>query len=395
VADRKPNVLALCRHYPNRLLEHQGLWVQRQMHALAREGCGVTVLAPHPYWPPIPGPSDFTRLRALERRTREGSLEVFHPRFVTGPGFTTYVLEGASTYAAVRRLAGRLHSIRPFDLIHAHFSFPDGTAAVLLGRALGIPVVVTEHVLWRPWMEADGLVRRQAAWTLRHAAARVVVSRAVQSTVESVLGDCPPMHVIPVGVDGDVFTLKSKRPEDGEERLLFVGWVNYVKGMDVLIESLTEVVRRRPRVRLTIVGGALFRHKRQQQDELLQAIVKKGLATYVTYVGPHDAAGVAEFMRDSNALVLPSRRESCGSVLLEALASGTPVVATRCGGPEEIVTDDVGILVPPENPSALADALCAVLERPYDPSRLRSYALSSYSWDHLAKAYLNVYRSVL
>jgi glycosyltransferase involved in cell wall biosynthesis len=221
------------------------------------------------------------------------------------------------------------------------------------------------------------------------------VSRAVHSTIESVLGDCPPVHVIPVGVDGDVFTLKPERPDDGEERLLFVGWVNYVKGMDVLIESLTNVVRRRPRVRLTIVGGALFRHKRQQQEELLRAIAAKGLDTYVTFAGPRNAAGVAAFMRDSDALVLPSRRESCGSVLLEALASGTPVVATRCGGPEEIVTDDVGILVPPENPSALADALCAVLERAYDASRLRSYALSRYSWDGLAKAYLDVYRSVL
>jgi glycosyltransferase involved in cell wall biosynthesis len=100
-------------------------------------------------------------------------------------------------------------------------------------------------------------------------------------------------------------------------------------------------------------------------------------------------------MRDADALVLPSRRESCGAVLLEALACGTPVVATRCGGPEDIVTDAVGELAPPENPAALAEAMARVLARrgEFDAARLRGYALSRYSWDRLAEQYFALYRA--
>src|SRR5262249_4592836 len=82
-------------------------------------------------------------------------------------------------------------------------------------------------------------------------------------------------------------------------------------------------------------------------------------------------------MAQSAVVVLPSRAESFGATLIEAMACGTPVVATRCGGPEEVVTREVGQLVPPEDPAALAAALAAVLDRPaqYDPAGLRSYAL--------------------
>ena len=84
-------------------------------------------------------------------------------------------------------------------------------------------------------------------------------------------------------------------------------------------------------------------------------------------------------------------------MLLEALASGTPVVATRSGGPEAIVTDDVGVLTPLEDPVALAAGIEQVLDRhsKYDPVQLREYALSKFSWHRLAEAYLTLYRSVL
>jgi teichuronic acid biosynthesis glycosyltransferase TuaC len=396
MADRRLNVLVLSRNYPNPVLAHQGLWVQRQTHALARLGCDVAVVAPHPYWPPIPGPDEFTRLRQVPHQRREGTVDVFHPRFITGPGYSTYLADGASTYAAVRATVRRLHAARRLDIIHAHFSYPDGVVAVALGRSLGIPVVVTEHVLWKPWMENYPLVRRQAAWAVRHAAACVAVSKAVRDTMNAFIPPGPRIDVIPIGVDGTVFPLKTPRDAGGGDRILFVGWVNYIKGIDVLLDSMSLLVRERPNVHLTIVGGALFRHKMVQQEQLLQKVRDAGLDPYVTFAGPRDADGVAQFMRDSDVLVLPSRRESCGSVLLEALSSGTPVVATRCGGPEEIVTSGVGVLTPVEDPAALADGLRDVLDRrgAYEPARLRDYALANFSWDRLAQSYADLYRSV-
>jgi len=397
MTERRPHVLVLSRNYPNSILSHQGPWVQRQTLALARLGCPMTVLAPSPYWPPIPGPREIVRMRGIERYRREEGVDVHHPRFLAGPGQSLYALEAASTFASLAPVATRLHRKRPFDLIHAHFSYPDGVAAVVLGKRLGLPVVVTEHVLWTPWMRSYPLVRRQAVWGVRHAAAFAPVSHAVRRSMNGFVDTLrTPTHVIPVGVDGDVFRLKPPRGPGDRERLLFVGWINYIKGMDILIDSLSALVRRRPCLELTIVGGALFRHKQRQQEELLRKVEAAGLTAHVTFTGPQDAVGVARYMRESDVLVLPSRRESCGSVLLEALASGTPVVATRCGGPEELVTDDVGVLVPVEDSAALATGIEHVLDRrdSYDPVALRQYALSNFSWDRLGERYLAVYDSV-
>ena len=92
-----------------------------------------------------------------------------------------------------------------------------------------------------------------------------------------------------------------------------------------------------------------------------------------------------------------SRCESFGSVILEALASGTAIVATRSGGPEDIVTEEVGRVVPVDDPAALAVALEQVLEERsrFEPSRLRAYALERFSWDRVAVEYLDIYRQAI
>jgi glycosyltransferase involved in cell wall biosynthesis len=102
-------------------------------------------------------------------------------------------------------------------------------------------------------------------------------------------------------------------------------------------------------------------------------------------------------MRRSAVCVLPSRRESFGAVLVEALACGTPVVATRCGGPEDVVHDGVGTLVPVEDEVALADGLKLVLSNggSYDPCQLRSWALEHFSWESVGTATSDLYREAL
>jgi glycosyltransferase involved in cell wall biosynthesis len=102
-------------------------------------------------------------------------------------------------------------------------------------------------------------------------------------------------------------------------------------------------------------------------------------------------------MQESAVLVLPSRHESLGMVLVEALACGTPVVATRCGGPEDIVDDDVGLLVPPEDPAALADGLAqtlGALDR-YEPAVLRERTLARFGSRAISERLSALYREAL
>jgi len=102
-------------------------------------------------------------------------------------------------------------------------------------------------------------------------------------------------------------------------------------------------------------------------------------------------------MQESALLVLPSRRESLGLVLAEALACGTPVLSTRCGGPEDIVTDEVGVLVPPEDPEALANGIEQLLARreSFEPNRLRAYALERFGFDAVGKRLSALYQEAL
>jgi glycosyltransferase involved in cell wall biosynthesis len=389
------HVAVFARTYPNNVLPRFGLWVQRQTAALARH-CRMTVVAPSLYSPPLPLPEDYARFRRVERSRFDGPVEVHHPRFLVGPGYSTYALEAISQYLATRPLMRRLHRSRPFDVIHAHFTYPDGVASILLGRELRVPVVITEHNLWKPWMDDYPLVRRQSLWSLGRAAKVVTVSDAVRRTIEAVAKRPVPAVTMPVGVDGSEFGLRSEplRPAD-EAKLLYVGWINYIKGVDVLLQAMPLLLRRHPRIRLTLIGGGIYRDTRRQENSLRRLAADLGLGERIHFAGPRSPAEVSQAMRDADALVLPSRRESCGAVLLEALACGTPVVATRCGGPEDIVTDAVGELAPPENPAALAEAMARVLARrgEFDAARLRGYALSRYSWDRLAEQYFALYRA--
>src|SRR5207249_2955415 len=130
----------------------------------------------------LPALAYYARFRQVSRSRRDDGVEVLHPRFLSGPGYSLHNLE-ALTYALAAVPA--VHSLRrrfPFDLIHAHFGYPDGVVACALGRKHGVPVVITEHAPWVPWMERYPLVRAQAAWAARTCSAHVAVSQYLRDS---------------------------------------------------------------------------------------------------------------------------------------------------------------------------------------------------------------------
>src|SRR5260221_10298897 len=154
-------VLVLSRIYPNNVLTALGPWVNRLVREIT-ETCEVRVVAPVPYYPPLPGLAEYGRFRKVERQQQQEGIAVYHPRFLVGPGYSLYNVEGLAYYYGVRKLVDQIRRDFPFDLIHAHFNYPDGVAALRLGQRYGVPVIVTEHALWRPWMDQYSMVRRQA-----------------------------------------------------------------------------------------------------------------------------------------------------------------------------------------------------------------------------------------
>lgn len=389
------HVVVLSRNYPNAAVPHLGLWVRRLCHALARH-IEVTVISPTPYCPPGPWPQDLRKFRGVAALERDGPVEVHRPRFLAGRGSTTLAFEALAQRPGVAGAFARIARRSPVDAIHAHFAYADGAVAAWLARRYRVPLVITEHNLWQPWIDALPAVRRQALAAVAAADALIAVSQAVRLTMESVARRPVPARIVPIGVDGRMFRPAEQRASTGE-RLLYVGWLNEVKGVAVLLRALARLAPRRPHIQLTLIGGSVYRSARAGEARLRALATELALGDRVCFAGPQPEAAVAQAMREADALVLPSRRESCGSVLIEALASGTPVVATRSGGPEEIVDAAFGRLVPVDDPDALADAIDELLtqrER-YPAAQLRERVLQRFEWERVAAEHLDIYREVL
>lgn len=390
-------VLHLARNYPNNVLPRLGLWTHRLVHSV---GAAVEqkVVAPVPYWPPVPGLPRYARFRAVERQRMDGDVEVLHPRFLTGPGYLCHSVESATYYVSVKRTVDAIRDRFPFDLIHAHFIYPEGVVAVPLGWRYGVPVVVTEQAPWRPWLDQYPLVRRQAVWAARRVARHMALSRSLRDEIVRFTGLPEKVCVVPNIVDTSHFVGGApRRGREAEERLLFVGVLRYCKGLDVLFEALRVLLSRGRKVRLTVIGDAFYESYRREAERLRQMVVELELRGVVDFVGGQPPVEVARQMRESHTLVLPSRAESFGVVLVEALACGIPVVATRSGGPEDIVTEDVGILVPPGDAEALARGLERVLDNldTYDAGRLSQYARERFGPEPVGRRIRQVYQAAL
>jgi teichuronic acid biosynthesis glycosyltransferase TuaC len=270
-----------------------------------------------------------------------------------------------------------LETERRLDVIHAHFGYPDGVVAARLGRRHRVPVLMTERAPWVPWMEVAPAVRAQAVRASHEAAFHIAVSCYVHTTIARFGGDSDRLRTIPNGVDERLFTRPWHESARDPERILYVGRIHSIKVVDVLLRSMRRLIERRPSARLTLVGGGfIYRGYQRQEDALRRLASEFRLDRHIEFLGGRPLEEVADWMPRSAVLVLPSRAEAFGAVLIEALACGTPVVAARCGGPEDAVNERVGPLVPREDEEALSDAIKDVLahcER-YDPRQLQAYA---------------------
>ena len=198
-------VLTFTGLFPNEGDPEHGIFVYQRMAHLAQRGQNlVEVVAPVPFcpkWLPI---ARWKKVSQLPSTERVGILTVHHPRYFLLPK-VSMLLHGVLVYWGSLRLARRLHMSRRFDWIDAHFVYPDGLAAVLLGRKLRLPVVVTARGTDINSYPSLALIRPLIRWTLRHASVRVAVSAALRDKMAEVGGRDLAIHVIPNGVDPERF----------------------------------------------------------------------------------------------------------------------------------------------------------------------------------------------
>jgi len=386
----------LSRSYPSELFPNSGLWVERPTVLLnERDGFEVRVVSPQPYCPPLPhtGPlAHYARFRRIAGHEIRNGVEIMRPRFASGPGSRANAVESRAYEWGIRRILDRLRGRFAFDLIHAHFIYPEGAAAHALSRRYDVPFVVSEHAPWSEERFARRSVRRTSIEAGRATRSLMTVSDYVARSISDWIGTAASISIVPTGVDGEMFV--PAPPSDHiDDQILYVGWPNFNKGVDVLLRAMALIKERHEPGRLLLVGGSYFRSTRLMEAQLKQLAESLGLGDRVTFAGPREHHEVARLMARSAVLVLPSRAETAGTVLVEALACGTPVVATRSGGPEMYVTPEVGVLVPVGDPKALADALLTVLHGrvSFAPMQLREYALEHFAWPRIVDAWVDAY----
>jgi len=361
MSKRRLRVLVLSWNYPTPAAPHRGLWVERMCRAAAL-AADVTVIVPTPWVPPlIPIPA-LARFMHVPHYERQGNVEVYFPRVAGSIEYYTHVLDASLASARVLALARRLHKERPFDVIHAHFIYPDGVVASRLGRELGVPVMTSEHAFWTPWLVDQPRVAAQVERALPGIRLVTAVSDFLRQSVQAYARDRIETAVLPNVVDDAIFTPAPR--ERDTTQLLYVGLIRKFKRIDVLLHALARVRRTLPKLRLRVLSANAFRAYGSDRREMHELVSRLGLGDIVSIEPGADPPAVAEAMRRCALVAVSStRRETFCSVAAEALACGTPLIITRCGGPEEFVTAADGVMVEPDDPEAFARGILEALQR--------------------------------
>ncbi len=275
------------------------------------------------------------------------------------------------------------------DIIHVHI-YDAGGPAILIGTLNRIPVVVSEHFSSFPRRLLGPLDVAKAWLAFRWASVVLPVSHSLQAAIER-YGIHAHFKVIPNVADTTLFfPLTHLRKDSDPKRILFVGKLAEVRGLSCLLQALSRLSQKRVDWHLDIVGNG------DARSEYERLALDLKLCDKVSFHGLKTKQEVAEYMRHADLFVLSSFCETFSAPAAEALASGTPVLSTRCGGPEEFVTKDVGLLVSPGDKDALCEGLDYMLDNLHLYSRLRisEYATERFSAERVGAQLQGVYESL-
>jgi glycosyltransferase involved in cell wall biosynthesis len=386
-------VLTVTSLLPNAAEPGKGTFVVARLEAAARAaGAELRAVSPIPWFPSVPGPERWRRFARVPDEGVAGSIPVRWVRTLVTPkvGTSLYAMWLATV---LERALARERRRFPFDLIDAHYLYPEGAAAAIVARSLRVPLVLSargsdlhslrHHALLRPWLR----------FAIRRATRFVVVSRSLLRDVEALGLDPARARVIPNGVDFGCFAPRDRLEARAAlgiapdaRMLVAVGRLHPVKDFPLLFEALRRL---EPTVSLWLVGAG------GEESRLRGLAGGDGLAGRVHFVGEKSQRELATWYSAADVFCLSSIREGCPNALLEALACGTPAVSTDVGDVSEVVTSErIGAVVRERTPEALAAALRFALARRFDRAEVAA-AVRGRSWDDVGRAVAEEWRRAL
>jgi len=394
-------LLSFTSLFPNDVHPLHGLFVRERVAAM-KELMDLRVVAPVPYFPAIPGLdttplSRYASYARVPKATTQGTLTIDYPRFITFPGLLKSY-DGDFMYAGARRLVTKLFKSFRFQLIDAHWLFPDGYAAARLAADLRVPFAVTVRGDDISSFPQDPRKRPKLIATLAKADAVIGVCQALIDKAKELGAPPERCHVIPNGIDCETFRAVDRMearqrlglPESGRF-LLSVGHLCERKGFHLLIEALQQLhLLGLTNLRLIIVGGPGAEGDFESELQRRARALPEGS---VIFAGPRPHAELSDWYSAADLFCLASSREGWANVLMESLACGTPVVATNVWGtPEIISSDQVGLLTERSVP-ALTASIQAALQRQWSRQPLVAH-VARRSWQRVARDVQDLYLQI-
>lgn len=385
------HVLIIPSWYPETPEDVDGIFFRLQAQALQRSGLKIGVTAPV-----------FRSMRGKPASVINGGYGI---RSYTEENIPTYVYKSMYFFPRLPyldrhrwvRAGWKLfeHYVRDHgtpDIIHAHSMNHAGILAQQIHEKTGIPFVLTEHSstyarkLIRNWQRPAMLQSAQQC------SARIAVSKDFCRLLETEYGgldwqyipnSLSPAFIRPVDL--------ANKPKNADFTFCSVAHLNYNKGFDILLPAFAEALKTHPDLKLKIGGTGLI------ASQLHNLAAELGLENSVEFLGGLQNDQVLDLMFRSDAFVLASRNETFGVVFIEALSQGLPVAATRCGGPQTIINENNGILVPVGDVQALAGALVSLYENRsrYDAQTLRADCLNEFGEEAVVRQITAVYKTIL
>ena len=380
--------------YPSTVRPIHGIFVETRLRELLKTGqAQAKVVAPVPWFPSkSPRFGEYAQFAATPRFEHRNGLDVHHPRYLllpkVGMNLAPYTM-ALGALSTVRRLQREGFD---FDLIDAHYYYPDGVAAGLLAKWLGKPFFVTARGTDLNLIPEYPFPRKLILKTASAASGSIGVCKALIDSLEQLGADPVKLHTLRNGVDLERFTPEPR--ELARQRLglqtqgpylLSVGHLIERKGHHIAIEALVAL----PGVTLLIAGSG-------PEERALKSLASRlGVSDRVHWAGVVPQAELRWWYSAADVLTLCSSREGWANVLLEAMACGTPVIATDIWGTSEVVsTEAAGRLMERRDARALADAWQDLMSSMPARPTTRQYA-EGFSWDATTQGQRQLFEDVI
>ncbi len=400
-------VLILSHMFPRSCEDWGGIFVHEQVRALRSAGVDARVAVGNPRWVEWKmrmslGVVPWRTLKTLAAHMTPSGA----PPWVDLRGVPTFYFEyimpplrlwgalGARSYTFGQRR--RLNALRrdfPFDVVHAHTAFLDGTAASMVADWAGVPLVLTEHTGPFTAITSEPKMRHFTERAINRADIIISVSNKLRSDIlrEVRVREPDRIRVIGNGFDPSTFYPGSDGPpQDGTIRALWVGGYMPVKQPLMLVEAFAAAKARNSTLHMSMVGNGVL------EEQVRARVAELGLETAVEFYPSSTRDQVAGLMRRHHFLVVSSETETFGLVAVGAMGCGRPVLTTRCGGPEETVGDDTRGELVDNNKDALKRGFLRMAGRlsGFRADALASYARERFGFDRIAAQVSAVYNSV-